>query len=123
MIFLDTNTLVRFFTNDDKIKVAKVKSLLENEKVIYVSDVVFPEIEYVLSNFYNTSRDSIITAFQFIASLQNIKLPKYMKIAIAFYEKTKLDMADCIIAAESLKGRLASFDEKLLKTPGVKGYW
>lgn len=123
MVYLDTNTLVRFFTNDDPIKATKVKSLLENEKVIYVPDVVFPEIEYVLSNFYNTSRDSIITAFQFIVSLTNIKLPKHVKIAVVLYEKTSLDMADCIIVAESLKGKLASFDEKLLKIKGVKSYW
>lgn len=123
MVYLDTNALVRFFTNDDPIKVAKVKLLLDNEKVIYVPDVVFPEIEYVLSNFYDTTRETITNAFQFIASLTNVKLPKYMKIAVALYEKTKLDMADCIIASESLKGKLASFDQRLLKTPGVKKYW
>jgi hypothetical protein len=32
-------------------------------------------------------------------------------------------MANCIIAAESLKGKLASFEEKLLKIEGIKSYW
>ena len=123
MVFLDANTLVRFFTNDDPIKAAKVKLLLDNEKVIYIPDVVFPEIEYVLSNFYDTTREIINNAFQFIISLTNVKLPIHMKIAIALYESTNLDMANCIIAAESLKGKLASFEEKLLKIEGIKSYW
>jgi len=32
-------------------------------------------------------------------------------------------MADCIIAAESLKGLLASFDKVLLKVENVKPFW
>lgn len=123
MIYLDTNVLIRFFTKDDKEKAAKVAKLLQTEKEIEIVDVVFPEIEYVLLNVYETNRKDITKAFKFIISLPNIKLKESIKKAVSLYEKSKLDMADCIIQAYSINGILASFDKNLLKTPGVKAYW
>lgn len=45
MLYLDTNILVRFFTNDIPEKAEKVEKLLE-EKSLCIPDVVFPELEY-----------------------------------------------------------------------------
>jgi len=122
-IALDTNSFIRFFTNDQSEKAIKVKILLEKEKNIVIPDVVFPELEYVLTGNYDTSRETLITIFHFLSSQTNIKLPAHIKKAIQIYEKTKLDMADCIIAATSLKGELASFDKELLSVEEVKPFW
>ena len=63
------------------------------------------------------------TYFKFLTSKNNLKTTENIKVAVEIYQKTKLDMADCIIAAESLKGLLASFDKDLLKVEKVKAYW
>lgn len=123
MIFLDTNALIRFFTNDDSQKALKVKRLLEKERDISIIDVVFPEIEYVLRDVYNLPRSKIVTLIKFLLSLSNMKVSSEMKIAITYYETTNLDMADSLIIASAQKGRLASFDNQLLKMTNVKKYW
>lgn len=123
MIFLDTNSLIRFFTNDEPKKALKVKKLLEKEKKIFIPEVVFPELEYVLDGNYGASRKKIIDVFKFLSSRQNIKLNQSIKKAIEIFTQTNLDMADCLIAANSLKGKLASFDKKLLLIKGVRSYW
>ncbi len=123
MVYLDTSSLIRFFTNDEPQKANKIKTLLEKEKEISIHPVVFPELEYVLSGNYGVNRKEIAKIFRFLTSRPNIKLSPEISKAVEVFEKTKLDMADCLIAATSLKGKLASFDKKLLTTKGVKKYW
>lgn len=123
---LDTNALIRFFTKDDSKKAISVKNLIENEEYILIPDVVFPELEYVLLGVtYNSSRLGILTTFKFLISQKNIHVSETVKKAVEVYEKSKLDMADSIIAASAIcnKGALATFDEELKSTKGLKCYW
>lgn len=115
MVFLDTNSLIRFFTKDDLDKASKVKNLLEKEKDIFIPEVVFPELEYVLASIYKIERKKIIIIFKFLISRSNIKLSRIVKKAVELFGTTKLDIADCLIVSHSLRGKLASFDEELLK--------
>src|SRR3989344_5270372 len=122
-VVLDTNALIRFFTNDVPERAVRVKNLLKKEKNIYIPEVVFPELEYILTAHYDTSREKLIQLFQFLTSQKNIKLPKQVKKAVIIFEKTKLDMADCIIAAYAMREELASFDEELLHIEEVQPFW
>lgn len=123
MIFLDTNSLLRFFTNDDPKKAQKVKTLLKEEKEIFIPEVVFPELQYVLTKSYKAKRCKIIKVFKFLISQSNIKVSQTIKKAVELFETSPLDIADCLIAAHALKGKLASFDKQLLSIKGVKKYW
>ena len=120
---LDTNVLIRFFTKDIPEKALKAKRLLEEGEDLYIPDVVFPEIEYVLKSKYGVSREKIIEKFEFLVSQGNITVSPQAIHAAIIYAKSKLDMADCVIAAYSRKGSLASFDEELLEIKGVRPYW
>lgn len=123
MIHIDTNSLIRFFTKDEPAKAIRVKNLIESSEEIYITDAVFPEIEYVLKRLYKTEKPEIFELLRFLTSKTNITTSSQVKTAVGIFETSNLDMADCIIAAYSLGNKLASFDEKLLKIPGVKGYW
>lgn len=123
MVTLDTNLFVRFFTNDISRQAALVKKLLVSGQMLYVPDAVFPEIEYVLETQYSVSRNELIVAYEFILGLENVKVNTEAKQALAIYKASSLDMADCLIAAYSIKGTLASFDKKLLKLREVTPYW
>ncbi len=123
MTVLDTSALIRYFARDDKVKAAKTKLLLETGKELVIPDVVLPEIEYVLIRLSNTKRAELIKAFRFLNSLDNISLTKEARNAISIFENSKLDMADCIIAAYSMKGSLASFDKNLLGIAGINPFW
>ncbi len=123
LIVLDTNILIRFFTRDIEEKAIKVKNLLESDSRLLLPDVVLPELEYILTQQYNISRKELIIFFTFLTTKDNIKSSKEAKEAVSIYESSKLDMADCIIAAYSLNGQLASFDKELLKIEGVTQHW
>ncbi|OGG19812.1 hypothetical protein A3D03_00950 [Candidatus Gottesmanbacteria bacterium RIFCSPHIGHO2_02_FULL_40_13] len=123
MIYLDTSALIRFFTKDDSVKAKKVKQLLQEESDLHIPDVVFPEIDYVLRKAYSLQRSDVSSAYKFLLSYKTLHCSKLIHKAVQLYDTSNLSMADCIIASESLKGKLASFDEDLLKTEEVKSYW
>ena len=123
MLILDTSALIRFFTNDIPVKAQKVKKVVQSKEKIKIPDVVFPELEYVLlGKSYNATKTKILKAFEFLALQKNIILTKEVRGAIEIYKETKLDIADCIIVASSLKNKLFSFDKQLLKVKGVKSF-
>ena len=126
MIILDTSTLIRFFTQDDSKKAQDVKQIIENEEELFIPDVVFPELEYVLLEVsYKSSKEHILKAFKFLISQNNITVSSTVKKAVAVYEGYKLDMADSIIAAAPItnKGALATYDEELKLVEEVKLHW
>ena len=122
-VVLDTNSLIHYFTNDLPDKAEKVKKILENEKQVSIPDVVFPELEYILVGKYKIPRDEFIDILHFLLSLTNVKLPQHITQAVRLFESTKLDLADSMIAAQSVKGKLASFDKELLRVEMVKPFW
>ena len=122
-VVIDTNAFIRFFTDDDPRKASLVEDLLENETMIIIPDVVLPELAYVLMKEYKFSREKLVEIYTFLSSQNNFYLTNAAKKAIKIYGMSKLDMADCIIAAYSLKGKLASFDRELLQIEGIKGFW
>jgi len=122
-IVLDLSVLVRFFTNDIPPQARKAEKLLEEEKDMFIPDVVFPELEYILIKKYGASRTKIVEAYKFLISKRNIQTSFIVKNASVLFEATKLDMADCITAMEAKNGVLASFDKKLIKQSGAKSFW
>ncbi|PIR43793.1 hypothetical protein COV24_00955 [candidate division WWE3 bacterium CG10_big_fil_rev_8_21_14_0_10_32_10] len=124
MIILDTSSLIRFFTNDNKKMALKVKKLIESKNELYIPNVVFAELEYVLMGVvYGSPRDKVLEAYKYLVARDNIKVSTEVNKAVVIYEKTKLDMADCLVAAISINNKLASFDKDLLKVEGVKSYF
>ncbi|MBI4084353.1 MAG: PIN domain-containing protein [Candidatus Levybacteria bacterium] len=122
-IIFDTSALIRFFSDDNPRLADKVEKLIEQQQNIQVPDVVFPELEYVLTKQYKSPKAEVLKAYQFLQNQRNIKKSPYIDGAIEIFENTNLDMADCIIAAQSMKGKLASFDEDMLKIKGVNAFW
>lgn len=122
-IVLDTNIFVRIITDDDPVRAAKAKKLIDTETELFVPESVFPEIEYFLKKVEKRTHTDIAKVFTIIAAYKNISLDKETRIAISIYKNHTLDMADCLIAAHAVGGKLASFDDKLLKIEGMKSYW
>lgn len=122
-IIIDTNALVRFFTDDIPQKASRVEKLFKDEKDIFIPDVVFPEIEYILIHKYNFPREKLLNIYIFLSSRDNIHVTSEVKKAIEIFENSKLDMADCIVAAYSMKGSLASFDRGLLTLADINPFW
>ena len=122
-VILDTNTLIRFFTRDIEAKAQEVKKLLDSSNDILIPDVVCPELEYILVKAYGIKRDDLNSFFKFLISRDNITTTKEVRKGVEIFQDSKLDMADCIIAASSANGLLASFDKELLVIESIKPYW
>lgn len=125
MIVLDTSSLVRFFTNDIPSKAIQIKELIESNQKLYIPDVVFTELEYVLiGKTYAVTREKIITAFEYLVSKNTITTSPEIVSALDVYRTTKLDFSDCIIAANATKkgNTLCSFDKKLLSVTGMEKF-
>ena len=122
-IVIDTSALVRFLTDDIPRKASLVEKLFKDKKDIFIPDVVFPEMEYILIQKYNYPREKLLDIYTFLSSRKNIHVTKETKNAITIFKNSKLDMADCIIAAYSMKGSLASFDSGLLGIAGISPFW
>ena len=122
-IVIDTSALVRFLTDDIPQKANLVEKLFKDKKDIFIPDVVFPEMEYILIQKYNYPREKLLDIYTFLSSRKNIHVTKETKNAITIFKNSKLDMADCIIAAYSMKGSLASFDSGLLGIAGISPFW
>lgn len=122
-IVVDTSALVRFFTDDIPKKASLVEKFFKTEKDIFIPDVVFPELEYILIQKYKFLREKLLHIYIFLSSCDNIHITNESKNAILIFEKTKLDMADCLIAAYSMKGSLASFDKELLSIADINPFW
>jgi predicted nucleic-acid-binding protein len=121
MFVLDTSALIRFLTNDIPVNAQKIKKIIESDSRLKIPDVVFPELEYVLlSKTYNATKENILKSFKFLVSKTNISVSKEVIKAVEIYEDTVLDMADCIIAANSTSDKLVTYDKRLKKIKGVK---
>lgn len=125
MIVLDTSSLVRFFTNDEPEKAKQVDTLLESDEELLIPDVVFPELEYILtSQKYKLTRKKLSEIYKSLVSQNNIITTAEVRKAAGIYENSKLDMADCIIAATVLinGAEISSFDRDLLNLVGAPGF-
>jgi predicted nucleic acid-binding protein len=122
-VVLDTNTLIRFLTNDQPQKAEMVKELLQREKSVEIPESVFPEISYILSGKYGVSREEVGQAYALIREIPSVKLTTEVNQAIDIFQSSKLDMVDCLVAAHAKAGKLATFDNQLRKLASVMSYW
>jgi len=61
---------ILFFTADDLAKAKEMQRILESGQSLCVPDVVFPELEYVLSGqVYGMNREKIITMLRVAESM------------------------------------------------------
>lgn len=117
MITLDTNYLIRFFTNDVKPQALAAKKLIEKEKEIYIPPIAIAETVYILKNNYQTKKTPLCEKLLLFLKQPNIKTPDYIAFALQIYEIEAISFYDCLILAESLKKNCAlkTLDKKLHK--------
>ena len=105
MIAVDTNILLRLTLMDDKAQLARAASLIEralNEReAVLINPVVLCEYVWTLARTYKASRRE-----QAAAVRQYLDRPPYrlfddaiVKNAVACFENSKVDFADCLIGA------------------------
>lgn len=129
MFLIDTNILLRYFTNDDEKKAQKVLKLLkeirDKGKIALISPIVVFEVIFTLESFYKVDRREIQESLLPILSLRNLKLDnKEIYIyAIDIYTSKNISFADAFNVAFALEKNIKeiySYDKDFDKFKGIK---
>lgn len=117
MIGIDTNLIVRLFTNDDDKQARYAAKLIENN-AIFVSKTVLLETEWVLRYTYELNSDMIHKAFEKLLGLPRVTVedPACIIKAMQWYNQG-FDFADALHLASSsqITDKFATLDKTFVK--------
>jgi predicted nucleic-acid-binding protein len=127
-MLLDTNTIVRYVTNQPKSQALSVKKMVHAASAGHCELTLLPmvvaECVFVLSSFYEQSRKEISVNLRTFVSVAEVKSEeaKVLILALEIYGKKKLDFVDCYLAASSVidDEEVLSFDKDFGKVEGVR---
>lgn len=121
MIGLDTNVLVRYIAQDDKLQSARATALIEKECSAatpgFVGLVVLAEVVWVSESRYGASREEVRQIVRRILSTRQLMVQdsEVAWQALRTFEAGKADFADCLIECSARAAgceRTATFDRK-----------
>ncbi|MCG2692387.1 PIN domain-containing protein [Microgenomates group bacterium] len=123
-MLVDTDILIRFFTNDDPVKALRFERFLRSERKMAVTAVTVAEIYWVLSSFYRFSKKKILDCLESLVSKPNILCSKLLLLeTITILRHHSLSFVDAFIAAYSLSkhhGQVLSYDKGFDKIKLIK---
>ena len=121
MIGLDTNVLVRYIAQDDKLQSARATALIEKECSVaqpgFVGLVVLAEVVWVSESRYGATRTEVADIVRRLLSIRQLVVQdaEIAWKALRQFETGRADFADCLIErAASTAGcvRTMSFDKR-----------
>ena len=116
MIAVDTNLLVRLLTKDDLSQAKRAAKIMESDD-IFIPKTVKLETEWVLRHAYGITKEAILSGFQKMIGLPNVRVEDQQCVfqAISWYE-SGLDFADALHLVSSMKAdKFATFDNAFIK--------
>jgi predicted nucleic-acid-binding protein len=129
MIGLDTNILLRYFTQDDPVQSYKATVLIEQrlteQSPGFVTIVALAETVWVLERFYRLKKQEIAVVIERILGANVLLVEHEAEVATALTAvwEGRGSFADALIAALSAKAgcsRTLTFDRKALRLPGFE---
>ena len=116
-IAVDTNVLVRFLSGDDVKQYQRALALFSSN-VVWISNTVLIETEWVLRNPLAQKKEACIHAFEILIDLENVEFEDWSTFdrAIQAY-KCGMDFADAINLFSANRNALEfySFDKGLVR--------
>ena len=124
-VFLDSNIILRFLTNDSPLFSPKSKAIFnkiaQRETLAYINVLVLHEVIYILEHVYKVNRKVIGNKVGKLIQLPNLSFTDLDKSqvvsALKDYTATHVDFPDCVykqIASEKCL-KLLSFDKDFSK--------
>jgi predicted nucleic-acid-binding protein len=122
-VAIDTNVLLDF-QKERSPGFAKAKQLIENclegRVQIFIPQIVFPELEWVLRSYYKEPKGKIVELFEELLALEGTILKDKIEInqALLIFKERNIKFADAIIFTEVLgfqPDEFLTFDEDLKK--------
>lgn len=123
-MFIDTNYFLRFLLKDINPQHLEAKNLFlsasEGKTALITSIIVFFEIYWVLSSYYERNKTEAANVLEKVLSLNFIELEEREMLfrSLSLFRKTNLDLEDCYnVCYAKSKGirSFKTFDKKLDK--------
>lgn len=128
MIGLDTNVLVRYLAQDDKVQSALATKLIEQSltasKPGFISVVSLVEVVWVLEGCYGSTKDEVLDIVERLLRVKQLLVQDAEVVwqAARLFRNGKADFADCLIErAGGAHGcdHTVSFDKAAVKAAGM----
>ena len=129
MIGLDTNILLRYFTQDDPVQSYKATVLIEQrlteQSPGFVSIVALAETVWVLERFYRLKKQEIAIVIERILGADALLVEHEAEVATALTAlwEGRGSFADALVGAINAQAgcsRTLTFDRKALRLPGFE---
>ena len=129
MIGLDTNLLVRYFTQDDPVQSPIATEVIEQrltpQEPGFVSTVVTAETVWVLTRAYRLSREAIVAVLETMLRIDSLVVESEQEVFLAMValREGHGEFGDALIGALCAKAgcaRVLSFDRRALRLPGFE---
>ena len=119
---LDTNALVRFFTDDNQEQQKQViewfREAQKGRRIIVIEPIVIAETSFVLESFYKEKRVNIVDKLETFLGQRWLKIKSRRTLIsmLEFYKKGFHFVDSFLLASAKLNNwQILSFDKKLLK--------
>ena len=103
MIGIDTNVLVRYIAQDDKLQSGRATSFIERECNAaapgFVGLVVLVEVVWVCEGIYGATRTEVAAIVRRMLSIRQLRVQDAETAwkALRLFESSKADFADCLV--------------------------
>ncbi|MGY1948334.1 PIN domain-containing protein [Nocardia asiatica] len=123
-VFLDTNILVRHFTQDPPEMGKRATAFLAESETLHLPDLILAEMVYVLQSVYRVARPQVAALSRALIGSRNVVTddPALLIRTIDVYEHHRLSFADAysVALAEADPGSsVASFDKGIDKVKTI----
>jgi predicted nucleic-acid-binding protein len=129
MIGLDTNVLVRYLAQDDRLQSPLATRLIEGslsqESPGFISTVVLAELVWVLESSYQFTQEQLATLMDALLRARQLRFqdPESASQALRDFRASKADYVDCLIqrlGAAAGCGHTVTFDRVASRLSGMR---
>jgi len=128
MTGLDTNVLLRFFSQDDPVQspiAGRAIASLSKDEPGWIGLVAIVEFVWVMLSRKRASREAMAYAIRSLLETESLVIEQSAVVAEAttLFRTTRADFADCLIAASARAagcGRVVTFDRVAARDAGME---
>lgn len=122
-VAVDTNVLLDYrlkrqpgFNKSEKL----INNCLSGEIQIFIPNIVFPELEWVLRSYYKEPKEKIVEFLEELLDLEGVIMREKVEVvqALLLFEQTNIKLTDAIILIQIQNfgpDEFLTFDENLKK--------
>lgn len=102
-VLVDANVILRYLLADDAQQSPEAANLFAQAPAgtLRVSALTLAEVSWVLLAHYQVPRDQVVLALQRVIAQPSVQVDAVTKEAVTRFALTKLDLADCVLAAQA----------------------